>query len=155
MLDCETPKGERYIESEEVYARKLLGKWGYEGLLLPKASRVDRIMFNNKGVVVGVLEVKSRNMDQVRLIEFGDYMISEQKVLDGVGVAHGMHVPLVIAAGLRDAIWWWKVWSPNAKFLFKMKLETRNTQATCNGGSKLDRVYLLPNRFGKSMPYVH
>ena len=110
---------------------------------LPKTSHIDSL-FIRDWKVVSCAEVKSREITSHELNLFGSLLISKQKIDHGQAVSRALMVPFVVIAGLIDALYWWKVTDCAGTFLIESKNETRKTKATCNGGSKVDRVTLLP-----------
>lgn len=145
MLDCQTARGRAFVAQQQAVARRLAAVWGATLVETPEgtAARIDAL-FARDGVLVGLAEIKVRNLTLARLAAFGDYLVTEDKLLAGEALSAALRVPFVLAVQLTDAIVWWRVTDATGRRVIQWDARETVTQATCNGGEALRRNAYLP-----------
>ena len=147
LLDCEWGNGPKFIGREAECADDLSRIWrcSIERTASDdKACRYDAFATRD-GRIVSVIEIKSRDMSTDDLLKYGSLLISESKIVAGSEQSRIHGVPFIVVAGLDDgAIVYWTMTTAEGRRTFPYQIEWRKTQATSNGGSKMDWVALLP-----------
>lgn len=139
-LDINTPRGKIAASDQERATQIVFGnnpKFQFIQTPLDDSAAVDGFIVS-AGIVTGVAEVKSRDMDYATLMhEFKcEWLITYQKLLDlqsvsrllklpGYGLLYVKHSALVLVVTVCDA---------SGDFCCRMRLQRTETQATCNGG---------------------
>jgi len=94
-----------------------------------------------------LLEIKSRNMTLNQLRNWGnEYLISEDKINKCQKISIKYKIPFFVFVNLIDDkfILRLKVLNNKGEFVIPHRIEyDKETQSTCNGGTKLDNVYML------------
>lgn len=144
-LDCRTPRGRSFIAQQRETARRLAAAW--DASLVETgdgaAALVDAL-FVRGGVLVGLAEIKCRTLTLARLETFGDYLVTEQKLLAGAALSVALRVPFVLAVRLEDAIVWWRITDGRGRRELVWQTCRTETRATCNGGSAVRQNAYLP-----------
>ena len=144
-LDCLTARGRAFVAAQQATARRLAEVWGASLVETPEgtAARVDAL-FARDNVLVGLAEIKVRSLTLARLEAFGDYLVTEDKLLAGAALSAALRVPFVLAVRLSDAIVWWRVTDATGRRVIQWQARETVTQASCNGGAALRRNAYLP-----------
>lgn len=139
-LDCNTPAGKVYIDWQQNCLNRIEEAWKVECAYTDgsEAADVDAITFRD-GKILGVMEIKSREMDLAQLRRFGSYLITFEKLLKLRAVSAALCVPgLVVVYLLKDQeIVFWKICDAAGNFLVPLECKVTETQATCNGGQAM------------------
>lgn len=137
-LDCLTPLGLEYMQRQTQIVTRVSTAWGVSPVETPpeEAADVDAL-FSRDGHLVGIAEVKARNLTMTDLMAFGSYLVTYGKLVKGAKCAEALRVPFVLVVGLwpERHIAVWPVYRPGRGWLVPMRVEDTVTQATCNGGS--------------------
>lgn len=146
-LDCLTERGRVFIAAQQATARRLAELWNATLVETPEgtAARVDAL-FARDGVLVGLAEIKVRTMTLAQLEAFGDYLVTEDKLLAGESLSAALRVPFVLVVRLKDAIVWWRVTDATGRRVVTWDARETVTRASCNGGAMLRRNAYLPIR---------
>ena len=147
-LDCDTPLGREAIVGESrVMAR--VARFT-ETLCLKSNSKTSDLdcVFADLSHVLAVAEIKTRNMDKKQLEDFGTYMISNSKIDAGLIASGYLGAKFLLCVGLHDGVVMWDV---NKDLVYDV--EQRETQATVNGGTKIDEVALIPVKDATWIPW--
>ena len=150
MLDCQTEKGKVYISHEDWTANwieeRAKGKTKLRKFK-ELTSRADRLAYSISGAKQALLEIKSRNMTLNQLNNWGnEYLISEHKINKCQKISIKYKIPFFVFVNLIDDkyILRLKVLNNKGEFVIPYRIEyDKETQDTCNGGTKLDNVYML------------
>ena len=153
MLDCTTEKGQQFLAHEDETARRV-GIWlrcqpvKLGGL----ATTVDRA-FVRDGKIVGLAEIKTRDMSVQELRGFGSYLVTAKKLQDGMDLARALGVPYVLFVRLLhdDAIVHFTVSDATGRQLISWKTNNTVTQAGCNGGTAFRKNAYIPLKYMKYM----
>lgn len=86
------PNWEKY---EERAFDHLLKKYGWKIATTPEYARVDGIAIKD-GEITHVIEFKSRNHTWETLERFGTYLISYDKIENGIKMANMLRVPFIL-----------------------------------------------------------
>lgn len=137
-MDILTPKGQVTVRQEEEAVAAFIARYPeylYARTPKDKPSPVDAILVKN-GVVSAVVETKCRNMTHAQL-RFGfkcEWLVTGQKIEDGIQVAKSLCVPYVGFLYLVPdrTLLVVKIWDGDYKV--KIRWEETETQATVNGG---------------------
>jgi hypothetical protein len=104
---------------------------------------VDAILWRSS--IVGVAEVKTRNLTYQQLSGFGSYLVTFSKLEKLRSVAKALRCPGLLLVYLipETKTVWWKVCDGQGEWTVDVKVERTSTQATCNGGTAMrDNAYL-------------
>jgi hypothetical protein len=114
---------------------------------------VDAI-WTRKGTCIGCSEHKVRQTSRAEMRQFGDtYLITEQKLVDGMRVGSLLGVPFyVVALLLPDGLAYaWKMMTHEGEPLVTWQSAETVTQATCEGGKATRVNAYLP--FAQAMEF--
>lgn len=145
-LDCRTEKGKSYIHQQLECAERLEGIWKCQVIATPVdlPADVDALLIRD-GILMGVAEIKTRELDLKKLSEFGSYLITNDKITRIAELSKRLRVAgFIIVSLLHDKnIVFWKVSDDTGKLLISVDVKMTTTQATCNGGSaERENAYL-------------
>jgi len=115
-------------------------------------SKVDGIIIKD-GVLSGVFESKCRTMGLVELMEYGSWLITMDKIMDGKKLSEMLCVPFVGFLYLikDDIIMYWKITNSKGEFLFNFDIKKTKTQKTINGGEAIRTNAYLPFKDGNEL----
>ena len=134
MLDCHTPRGRQWIQKQNEIAHRVAERFGHEVIFTPDTdSKVD-CLFTHNGTIVGIAEIKSRDLSLAQLRQMGSYLITEDKLLAGIEISKYFRVPFAVIVNLTDADVFIKICNSYGAPVATWKSEVTRTQATCNGG---------------------
>ena len=150
MLDCQTKKGKRYIHYENLTAEWIEDRSQGKTKLVKfdaLTSCADRFAVSTtSGAKQALIEIKARNMNKDTFVnQFNsEYMISTHKVYKCKSIAEKHKIPFFIFVNLikDNYILRIKAIDKNGNFS-DHRIENRQTQNTCNGGTKYDDVFLF------------
>jgi len=117
-----------------------------------KASKVDGVIIKN-GVLSGVFESKCRNMGLIELMDYGSWLVTWNKIMDGKKLSEMLCVPYIGFLYLikDNIIMYWKITDSNGEFLFNFDLKQTKTQKTINGGEVIRTNAYLPFENGNEL----
>lgn len=101
-------------------------------------------LFISDGTLVGIAEIKCRSMSLDQLRKYGDYLITESKLVRGEVVSTALRVPYMLIVQLSDATVFWRVTDRRGKRQITWETRETETQATCNGGKAVRMNAYLP-----------
>ncbi len=144
-LDCNTENGRRYISYQHLCLQSFCAakKVGYATTTDTSDADVDAILWRSS--IVGVAEVKTRNLTHQQLSGFGSYLVTFSKLEKLRSVAKALRCPGLLLVYLipETRTVWWKVCDSQGEWTVDVKVERTSTQATCNGGTAMrDNAYL-------------
>lgn len=134
QLDCHTPRGRQYIERQMDVAYRVAERYGHDVIFTPDGDARFDCLFHKDGVLMGIAEIKVREMHRRDLERFGTYLVTEDKLLAGIEVASCCRVPFALIIALRDCDLFLKISDHQGNRVASWKADTTKTQATCNGG---------------------
>ena len=149
MLDCQTPKGQIYIKSENFVADKIeeLSE-GKAKLIKFKelTSSADRFAVSTiSNKKIALIEIKSRNLTKEKLEKDynSEYIISADKINRCLKISVENKIPFFIFVNLMqdEYILRMKIANAQGEIVIPHRIANKTTQATCNGGSKVDSLY--------------
>lgn len=149
MLDCQTPKGQIYIKSENFVADKIQElSEGKAKLIKFRAltSSADRFAVSTiTGRRIALIEIKSRNLTRAKLEQDynSEYIISADKINRCLEISTKHEIPFFIFVNLMqdEYILRMKIANAQGEIVIPHRIAKKTTQATCNGGSKVDSLY--------------
>lgn len=141
-LDITTPRGR--IAANDQHAALDILRSAWPSVQIVETSDMDRAHVDaiavKDGIASAVFEVKSRDMTEAQLKKFGDeWLVTFEKVLTGINVAYSLAVPFFGLLYLvpDKKLMLVKIADKDGKSCCKFRVETTETQATCNGGLAL------------------
>lgn len=144
-LDCQTPVGRTFLRHEDETVRRVAELFNCTPVRLGGlATSTDRL-FMRQDQLVGVAEIKTRQMGLHDLERFGSYLITEKKLLDGAALSKQLHIPYAVVVRLLrdDTIVCWRVTDATGQPVLRWQTQRTETQRSCNGGTALrDNAYL-------------
>lgn len=155
MLDCQTPKGRKFI-SHQLRTQSLLEKKGYKFLNMASSDSAADVLIAKDvdGILTlcGVAEIKSREMagNQPLTVDYlsnnGGYLVTHDKLRYGSEASNLFEVPfyLIVNLLLENKILIWKVTDDQGLFLFDFETKNTSTKMTCNGGTIVRPNSYLP-----------
>ena len=145
VLASETKKGEAYILKEKVLADHIAREFNAQAVELGNATTTVDRMFIRDNKVVSVVEIKHREMSLTDLMKFGTYLISYDKIINGVAISELLHVPFFVFAYLIHSgdLVYFKISDETGKDICDYVVERSETKADCNGGNAVrENAYL-------------
>ena len=142
MLDINTPRGE-IAKADQIAAAKIVfdgSEYKFHHTDTNGPARVDGVV-TLEGMVVGVAEIKSRDMTEGDLIgQFKyEWLITMDKILDLVEAAKLLGVTGYGMLYLKPSqkVLVVRICDSKGNLTCKFRVEKTETQATCNGGTAL------------------
>ena len=121
-FDCETEKGQVYIESEIVVAERITKAKNYHAFHFGTGSRIDRLYYDDDGKVRFLCEIRSRENTLNDLCNYGSVICNTAKLDDGAQLAKLL------------CIIYCKIADKKGEFLANMIDKKQTMQKSCNGG---------------------
>jgi len=92
-------------------------------------------------------------MGLVELMEYGSWLITMDKIMDGKKLSEMLCVPFVGFLYLikDDIIMYWKITNSKGEFLFNFDIKRTKTQKTINGGEIIRTNAYLPFKDGNEL----
>ena len=117
-----------------------------------KASKVDGVIVKDN-ILSGVFESKCRNMGLMDLMEYGSWLITMDKIMDGKEMSKMLCVPYIGFLYLikDDIVMYWKITDSDGEFLFDFDIKKTKTQKTINGGEAIRTNAYLPFEKGNEL----
>lgn len=145
-LDCETPVGREYIRLQDRCVRGVAQTWE----ALPVMARVPDApvdcLFYISDTVIRVAEIKCRNLSLHRLMSYGSYLITAEKLAVGIRLARELGSDFWVVVWLIESgeVLGWRVYSPYMPLRVFWRERQTKTQRTCNGGEIVRLNAYLP-----------
>tara|TARA_R110000765_G_scaffold332692_1_gene423341 strand:- start:1124 stop:1603 length:480 start_codon:yes stop_codon:yes gene_type:complete len=135
-FDCETEKGQIYIESEIVVAERIAKAKNYHAFHFGTGSRIDRLYYDDDGKVRFLCEIRSRENTLNDLCNYGSVICNTAKLDDGAQLAKLLNVDfyLFVRTLHDDKIIYCKIADKKGAFLANMIDKKQTMQKSCNGG---------------------
>jgi hypothetical protein len=133
-LDCHAPKGRQWIEKQNAIAHRVAERFGHDVVFTPDTDAKVDCIFTKDNVIVGIAEIKSRDLKLDQLRRMGTYLVTEEKLLSGIEIAKYFRAPFALIINLKDADIFIKICNAEGDRLVSWKSDLTRTQATCNGG---------------------
>ena len=159
-LDINTKKGQVSLQYEKLMIDRINSsicrKHSKDSRLIETDkhmdAKVDGIIIKNNQVS-GVFESKCRNLSLMELREFGSWLITYEKLMDGKKISTMLRAPFVGFLYLikDDIIMYWKITDKYGNFLFDYDVKETRTQRTINGGSVVRKNAFLPVKHGNEL----
>lgn len=155
MLDCETPKGQFYMD-EQYRVQEVLKARGY---IVMNTSGMDHNSdvilgreIDGRLVMTGVAEIKSRStagdkpLTREYLKDNGGYLITERKLKFGAMASSIYNVPFFVIVSLmaEGVILVWQITNNKGIFVESYVTKKTETRATVNGGTAFRTNAFLP-----------
>ena len=155
MLDCETPKGQFYMD-EQYRVQDVLKARGY---IVMNTSGMDHNSdvilgreIEGRLVMTGVAEIKSRStagdkpLTREYLKDNGGYLITERKLKFGAMASSIYNVPFFVIVSLMSegVILVWQITNNKGIFVESYVTKKTETRATVNGGTAFRTNSFLP-----------
>jgi len=117
-----------------------------------KPSKVDGFIVKDN-VLSGIFESKCRNMGLVELMEYGSWLITMDKIMDGKKLSEMLCIPYIGFLYLikDDIVMYWKITNSDGEFLFNFDIKRTKTQKTINGGEIVRSNAYLPFEKGNEL----
>jgi len=142
-MDILTKKGQKSLEYEKEMLKKIrqyIQKEGKNNSYLFETNKytdakVDGVIVKNN-ILSGVFESKCRDMSLMELQDYGSWLITFDKVMDGRQLSEMLRVPFLgFLYLLKDKIvMYWNITDKHGEFLFDFEVRKTTTQKTINGG---------------------
>lgn len=91
-----------YEKYEEIAFDYLLKRYGWKIFTSPKYALVDGVATHDN-TITHVVEFKSRNMRYEQLTRMGTYLISHDKIVNGLKMSQMLCVPFILVVYLIDS----------------------------------------------------
>lgn len=141
MLDCETPRGRKFIRHQDT-VRDWLASFGHTVIDVSHGSfPFDLVVAKSGEDVSSIVEVKCREMAgsevfDVDYVRRNGYLITLAKVEENARYSKIFGVPFIIAVKIipSNGLLIWKVTNSSGEIVIPYTTRETYTQATCNGG---------------------
>jgi len=128
-----------YAKFEEIAFDHLLKKYGWKIHTTPRYALIDGVATKN-GEITHIVEFKSRNESFESMERFGTYLISYDKILNGIEMSRMMCVPFVLIVYLiRDGIVIGVELGDEYGVGVPMEIQETRTQKSIDGGEAIRR----------------
>ena len=159
-MDILTKKGQKSLE----YEREMLERIRQSICSTHKSNSM--LVETNKdtdakvdGVIIkenelsGIFESKCRDLSLMELRNFGSWLVTFDKIMDGKRLSEMLRVPyLGFLYLIKDKIiMYWKITDKYGNFLFDFDIKNTRTQKTINGGSVVRTNAYLPFKKGNEI----
>ena len=159
-MDINTAKGQRSLALERemlsIIRQRICNKHQKDSYLFEtnkdSDARVDGVIIKN-GELSGVFESKCRDMSLMELREYGSWLITLDKIMDGKRVSELLRVPFIgVLYLIKDKIiMYWRITDNYGNFLLDFDIKNTRTQKTINGGSIVRANAYLPFTRGNEL----
>jgi len=130
---------DRYKVFEEIAFDHLLKRYGWKVCTTPQYSLVDGIAVKNNEIT-HVVEFKSRNESMESMERFGTYLISYDKIENGLQICRMMRVPFILIVYLiKDGVVMGIEIGDEFGVSVEMEIKETRTQKSIEGGTVIRR----------------
>ena len=155
QLDSETARGKKYIALQHHISNAVCAHWGCINRADPAdmTAPYDALFYRDE-VMIGVAEIKARNLSKHLLEDWGSYILTESKLDANIKLARSYEVPFTLIVYLRhsDTLVFWKITDADGQLLCRYTTKWTQTPETVNGGLiwrenayiRLDNMKVLP-----------
>jgi len=134
---------DRYKVFEEIAFDHLLKRYGWKVCTTPQYSLVDGIAVKNNEIT-HVVEFKSRNESMESMERFGTYLISYDKIENGLQICRMMRVPFILIVYLiKDGVVMGIEIGDEFGVSVEMEIKETRTQKSIEGGTVIRRNALI------------
>ena len=159
-MDILTDKGQKSLEYEremlERIRHSMCEKHKEDSYIIETDKNMDAkvdgiIVKNNR--VSGIFESKCRNLSLMQLVDFGSWLITLDKIMDGKQLSEMLRVPYIgFLYLIKDKIiMYWKITDKYGDFSFDFEVKKTRTQKTINGGTVYRANAYLPFKKGNEL----
>ena len=128
-----------YQRFEELAFDHLLKRYGWKIHTTPRYALIDGIA-TKSDEVTHIVEFKSRNESLESMERFGTYLISYDKILNGIDMSRMMCVPFILIVYLiKDGVVMGIELSDEDGVAVPMKIQETRTQKSIEGGKAIRR----------------
>jgi hypothetical protein len=142
-LDCRTPVGEVWVARQSALTRIIALALGTDAVETPlrSAASLDAL-FSRAGVLAAVAEIKCRDMSYDELLQYGSYLITDDKIQRGRRIAAELAVPFFLFVGLRtdQRIVYWQLADADGVMTTATTVNVTDTKRTCNDATPIARA---------------
>jgi len=130
---------EKFKVYEEIAFDHLLKKYGWKVCTTPQFALVDGVAVKNNEIT-HVIEFKSRNESLNSMERFGTYLISYDKIENGLQISRMMRVPFILIVYLiKDGVVLGVEIGDEYGLSVELEIKETQTQRTADGGSAIRR----------------
>lgn len=128
-----------YQRFEEIAFDHLLKRYGWKIHTTPRYALIDGIA-TKADEVTHIVEFKSRNESLESMERFGTYLISYDKIVNGISMSRMMRVPFILIVYLiKDGVVMGIELSDEDGVAVPMKIQETRTQKSIEGGEAIRR----------------
>ena len=152
-MDILTEKGQRSLEYEHIMLEKIkhsmCKKHKKNSFIFETnkntTAKVDGILIKDNQLSA-IFESKCRNMSMMELDNYGSWLVTLDKIMDGKKLSEMLCVPFIGFLYLikDDIVMYWKITDNQVNFLFGFDVKQTQTQKTINGGQIVRTNAYLP-----------
>ena len=159
-MDILTTKGQKSLEYEkkmlEKIRKNICKKHNNSSMLIETNkdmdAKIDGVIIKNNELS-GIFESKCRDMGLIQLMEYGSWLVTFEKILDGKRLSEMLRVPYLGFLYLikDDIVMYWKITNKYGNFMFDFDVKNTRTQKTINGGIIMRTNAYLPFKEGNEI----
>jgi hypothetical protein len=159
-MDILTTKGQKSLEYEkkmlEKIRKSICKKHKNSSMLIETNkdmdAKIDGVIIKNNELS-GIFESKCRDMGLIQLMEYGSWLVTFEKILDGKRLSEMLRVPYLGFLYLikDDIVMYWKITNKYGNFMFDFDVKNTRTQKTINGGIIMRTNAYLPFKEGNEI----
>jgi len=132
-------KHDDYARFEEITFDHLLKRYGWKVHTTPHYALIDGIATKNNEVT-HIVEFKSRNESLASMERFGTYLISYDKIMNGIDMSRMMCVPFILIVYLiKDGVVMGVELGDEYGVAVPMEIKETRTQKSIEGGQAIRR----------------
>jgi hypothetical protein len=154
-LDINTPRGQVSREYEARAIERIRGQHGSIDIIETDKmldAKVDAILVRDNSLV-GVAEIKCRDESVDSMKQWGSWLITHQKLLDGQQLSKMLRCYFFgfLYTIKDDRLLRWTICGPDGDFRFEFEVKNTATQKTINGGSIVRTNAYLPIEYAREV----
>jgi len=155
-LDINTPKGQESLGHEHEARQQFLAAHpdcSYVETPKNEPGIVDAVIVRNNEIIA-VIECKARNLTQSKLNEFGTWLITWEKVQQGIKLGKDLCVPFIGFLWLipEQTLLVIPISHKNGQLVNPITIEATTTQKTINGGTVERNNAYIPIKGARVVP---
>ena len=137
LLDVNTKRGQKSLAFEKEMLKRIEYNFSVDGIIV-KDNQLS-----------GIFESKCRNMNFMEFNNYGSWLVTFDKIMDGKKISQMFRVPFFGFLYLipDKIIYYWKITDEIGEFKFRFEVNKTTTQKTINGGKAVRTNAYLPIKY--------
>lgn len=154
LLDVNTKRGQKSLAFEKEMLKRIEYNFSVQLIETNKKTdaKVDGIIVKDNQLS-GIFESKCRNMNFMEFNNYGSWLVTFDKIMDGKKISQMFRVPFFGFLYLipDKIIYYWKITDEIGEFKFRFEVNKTTTQKTINGGKAVRTNAYLPIKYANEI----